>query len=139
MGRQSMDAMNRRNALKTLCAGVTTVSASRSAPAAHASNSALPFVGVQVAPHSVYDEGAANMLDFMAKEGGIDTICISTHVLNGGSERPSQDLLADHGVPHPAVTGRPLAKVWIPHNDANFRGTTLRMLSSSDNVRSTLN
>lgn len=85
------------------------------------------FTGVQCMPQSVFDEGVENMLDFMQQEGGIDTVCISTHVMHGGGGRPSPADQADHGVPKTPNTDKPLARIWIPYEDANFEGTSLRM------------
>ncbi len=85
-----------------------------------------PFIGVQCMPQSVFDEGAGHMLDFMREQGGINTLCISTHVLHGGGGRyPEKE--ADHGVPRVDPVNQPLARVWIPHDDANYPGTSLRM------------
>ncbi|MFP4068885.1 MAG: hypothetical protein ACLFVC_01765 [Opitutales bacterium] len=52
----------------------------------------------------------------MREQGGINTVCINTHV-------PSY-----YGRSNPKEGGKPLTASYIPYDDANFEGTSLRFL-----------
>jgi hypothetical protein len=85
------------------------------------------FLGVQVSPQSVFDEGADHMLDYLQREAEVDTLCVATHTPHGGMGRPKPNQFADHGVPQMPGSGKPLTSVWIPYDAKNFAGTRLRM------------
>lgn len=93
------------------------------------------FVGTQCMPQTPFDEGVDHMLDFMRQEGGINTLCISTHVYHGGGLRPGADgNLADHGTAPVYTASKPLTKVFVPHDNRYFGGTSLRMHQASGEV-----
>lgn len=115
--------MNRRELLRGTACGLAASFVTR--PSRAARNA--PFIGVQVAPNSVFDEGPDHMLDFMQKEGGINTVCVSTHTLQGGSERPAAAAQADHGVPRVSDGQKPLTQVWLPFERRFYQGTSLGM------------
>lgn len=84
------------------------------------------FIGIQLGPQSVYDEGADHCLDVMQEHGGVDTVIVSTHSYYGAHGRTAEALAQDHGVPVPGEDGRNITKVWIEHHEEFFRGTILR-------------
>ena len=84
-----------------------------------------PFVGVQIASHSFFDEGIDHCLDLLQESGGVNVLLISSHSYYGAMGRP-RHLMADHGVPIRDNAKRKLPRVWLKHHDKYYRDTTLR-------------
>jgi len=84
------------------------------------------FVGIQVGPQAVYDEGIDNALDLMQQTAGINTLIVYTHTYYGASDRPAENLAPDHGIQVRDERKRNLPGVWIKHNEKRFGGTFLR-------------
>jgi len=64
-----------------------------------------PFSGIQIVPHSFYDEGMDYCLDLLEEKGAINNLLVSFHAYYGAMGRPKH-LMADHGVPKPDNTLR---------------------------------
>lgn len=84
------------------------------------------FVGIQLGPQSIYDEGVDHCLDIIQEQGGVNTIIVSTHSYYGAHGRSFKALAQDHGVPLPDERTRNTTKVWINHHEEYFGGTFLR-------------
>lgn len=84
------------------------------------------FIGIQLGPQSVYDEGVDHCLDMIQEHGGVNTIIVSTHSYYGAHGRSAAALASDHGVPVRDERTRNLTKVWINHHEEYFGGTFLR-------------
>ncbi|MFD0675898.1 MULTISPECIES: hypothetical protein [unclassified Paenibacillus] len=84
------------------------------------------FIGIQLGPQSVYDEGVDHCLDIIQEQGRVNTIIVSTHSYYGAHGRSAQALAPDHGVPVRDERSRNTTKVWIKHHEQYFGGTFLR-------------
>ena len=122
-------AANRRQFLKQslLAAAISTVAPTSSARATERKPTAAPrpFVGIQIAPHSFYDEGIEYCLDMLKETAGINALLISSHSYYGAMGRPLE-VMADHGVPKADNSKRKLPRVWVEHHDEYFSETKLR-------------
>jgi hypothetical protein len=86
---------------------------------------APPFVGIQIAPHSFYDEGIGYCLDLLKETGRINTLMISSLAYYGAMGRPPE-VMADHGVPLVDNSQRTLPRVWVRHHERYYGDTSLR-------------
>ena len=84
-----------------------------------------PFVGIQIAPHSFYDEGINYCLDLLRETGRINALMISSLSYYGAMGRPKH-LVADHGVPIMDNSKRKLSRIWVRHHEKYYKETTLR-------------
>lgn len=120
--------MERRDFIKTtaLASGIGMIHASNTSRANQNNNSKnSPYVGVQIAPHSFYDEGVEYCLDLLKETGEINALMISSLAYYGAMGRP-KELMADHGVPIVDNTKRTLPRVWVKHHEAYYKDTSLR-------------
>ncbi|WP_274649040.1 hypothetical protein [Paenibacillus humicola] len=84
------------------------------------------FIGIQLGPASVYDEGADHCLDLIQEHGGVNAVIVATHSYYGAHGRSAKALAPDHGVPVRDERERNVTKVWINHHERYFGGTYLR-------------
>lgn len=84
------------------------------------------FIGIQVGPQIMYDEGIDHCLDLLQEQAGVNSLIVSTHTYYGAHDRSAEVLSSDHGIPSRDERTRKFTKVWINHNEKNFTGTTLR-------------
>ena len=88
-----------------------------------------PLVGIQVAPFNLLDEGIEPCLDLMQETAAVNAIYCYSHTYYGipyvPKGRPVEVLAPDHGVPVRAEEGRRLWPVWVRHDRANFKDTSL--------------
>lgn len=84
-----------------------------------------PFVGIQIAAHSFYDEGIEYRLDMLKETAGINGLLISSHSYYGAMGRPLE-VMADHGVPKADNSKRKLPRAWVKHHARYFTDTKLR-------------
>lgn len=89
------------------------------------------FVGVQLTPSSIYDEGVDHVLNVL-QDTGINTLLVASHTYNGAVEGRSRDALADHGVPIKDPATRRLTRVWVETHDEYYAGTLLRNVRSPE-------
>jgi hypothetical protein len=130
------ESIDRRDFIRRL--GAISSSAVASAllmPAAHASSQtttqpaggrASRFVGIQMGPHTMLDEGIDRTLDLIQETAAINAVLIYSHAFHGDLRKPIQFLAPDHGV-SPRANRSPLPAVWVKHHDAFFRDTSLRI------------
>jgi hypothetical protein len=125
-------ADNRRDFLKKALitsAGISLGSGLTMPSMAQKSNFKTPsgkMIGIQMGPHSFYDEGMENVLDFLSKEANINTLMFYTHTYYGVGSRPKQVLAHDHGVKPRDFSKSKLPKVWVKHHEEFFKNTILR-------------
>lgn len=117
--------MNRRRFLQRSAGAFAGLAASPSLVRA-ASEGGAPLSGLQIAPHSVLDEGMDRCLDILQEKAAVDTLFIYTHTYTSATNRPPEVLAQDHGVTIPDQRGRKLPWVWVEHDDSAFSDTSLR-------------
>ena len=129
-------AIPRRRFLKTAAASavaVTSVGGMRGAAAreqaapakSEQTAASRPFVGIQIAAHSFFDEGVDYCLDLLQETAGVNALLVSVTNYYGAMSRPQQ-VMADHGVPRRDGTGRRLQKVWLEFHDKYYAGTSIK-------------
>ena len=122
--------INRRQVLQGMAAMPVAAAAAPQAPQRTAA--ATPFVGLQMGPHSMLDEGIDRVLDRLQGECGINSLLVYTHTYYTGDgirrKRTANLLAQDHGVPARDMNSRRLPYVWVKHHDEYFRNTILRHL-----------
>ena len=127
-------AIARREFLRRVGAG-TAMAAAAARPASPAENMAgpsaaqpanSPFVGIQMSPHTMLDEGIERCLDLIQDTAGINAVMPYSHAFHGDLRKPLAWLAPDHGVA-PKGNRSPLPAVWVRHHEHYFRNTTLRV------------
>ena len=122
--------MNRRQVLQ----GIAAMPAAAVAAPQNARRTAAagPFVGIQMGPHSMLDEGIDRVLDRLQGECGINSLLVYSHTYytaDGIRRKRTANVLAqDHGVPARDMNTRRLPYVWVKHHEEFFRDTILRHL-----------
>lgn len=122
-GRTDRRGLLRAAAAAPIAAGAPF--AARNAMAASGTD-AEPFVGVQIAPHNILDEGMDHCLDLLAETARVNALLLYSHKYYSATGRPAGVLAPDHGVPPRADGERNLPMVWVRHNESAFAGTILR-------------
>jgi len=90
-------------------------------------SASLPFVGIQVGPHTLFDEGIDHALDFIQTTSAANALIVYSHTYYGGGNRaPIERLAQDHGVPLQGQPGDPLPRVWAKPRESFYRHTSLR-------------
>lgn len=95
----------------------------------HSSPGALSkdsLVGIQIAPHSLLDEGIDTVLDFLRNEAAMNALMIYSHTYYGVDRKPLRVLAHDHYTPPRDLNKRNLRMSWINHQDDRFSGTKIR-------------
>jgi hypothetical protein len=85
-----------------------------------------PFVGIQMGPHTMLDEGIEHCLDLIGRTAAVNAVMTYSHAFHGDLRKPIQFLAPDHGVA-PRANRSPLPAVWVKHDDRTFRNTSLRV------------
>jgi hypothetical protein len=91
------------------------------------------FVGIQMGPHTLLDEGIEPCLDLIGETAGINAVLTYSHAFHGDLRKPASALAADHGKA-PRVNRGPLPSVWVRHHDRYFRNTRLRVRPTDPGV-----
>ena len=110
--------MNRRRFL-------ATAAAFAAAPAFSAER-ARPLIGIQIAGHSLLDEGMDRCLDTIQSTCRANAIFLYSHSYYAAHGRPPS-LYADHGLPIRDERQRNITRVWLRHHAAAFKDTALAM------------
>jgi len=84
------------------------------------------FVGIQMSPHSMLDEGIEKCLDLIQETAGVNCIMVYSHAYGGNMRKPLRDLANDHGVPARDNTQRKLPIVWTKPHEQYYQDTALR-------------
>lgn len=85
-----------------------------------------PFVGIQMGPHTLLDEGIEPCLDLIQRTAAVNALFIYSHAFHGDLRKPAALLAPDHGKP-PREHRGPLPTVWVKQHDQYFRNTSLRV------------
>jgi hypothetical protein len=125
-----MTDIDRRDFLHTLAALAAAELAAR--PGALTAHTALPaipadtFLGIQMGPHTLLDEGISPALDLIQETAGINALLTYSHAFHADLRKPVRYLAPDHGKP-PRGERSPLPAVWVRHHEQYFRNTKLRV------------
>lgn len=84
------------------------------------------FVGIQMGPHSLLDEGIGPCLDFIQRTAAVNAVLVYSQSYLIDAHRPTETLAQDHGLPFKELTGRKLPFVWVRPREEYYRGTILR-------------
>ena len=90
-----------------------------------------PLIGIQVAGHSLLDEGMERCLDTIQSTCAANAIFLYSHSYYAAHGR-APELYADHGVPIKDERKRQLTRVWLRHHAEAFKGISLAMPEPSD-------
>ncbi|OFW09647.1 MAG: hypothetical protein A3H96_02610 [Acidobacteria bacterium RIFCSPLOWO2_02_FULL_67_36] len=124
--------MNRRRFLERIAAvPVASVALAGGSVESHAQGGSSPgggrrFVGIQMGPHTLLDEGIEPCFDLIQRTAGVNAVLTYSHAFHGDLRKPARLLAADHGKP-PRENRPPLPSVWVRHHDRYFTDTTLRV------------
>jgi hypothetical protein len=94
-------------------------------PAAPNPKTAAPFVGIQMGPHTMLDEGIERCLDLIQETAAVNAVMPYSHGYNDVFFKPLRDR-AEHGVPLTDNARRKFPLVWVKTHENFFRNTTLR-------------
>jgi len=117
--------VNRRTFIKQ----ATTASLALSAQCLRAVDSPVassPLIGIQIAGHSLLDEGMERCLDLVQSTCHANAIFLYSHSYYAAHKRPPE-VYADHGVPIRDERQRNITRVWLRHHDSAFANTSLRI------------
>ncbi len=90
-----------------------------------------PFVGIQMGPHTILDEGIEHTLDLIQETSAVNAVMPYSHGYNSAFIKPLRDR-ADHGVPLTDNTGRKFPLVWVKTHDEFYKNTSLRHQTVDD-------
>ena len=124
--------MPRRDFLKTVPAAAYALS--QSGALALAADEAGPqpkpattkFVGIQMGPHTMLDEGIERCLDLVQETAAVNALLVYSHAYNGDLRKGPQALAQDHGGPARDNRKRRFPMVWVRHHEKYFADTPLR-------------
>lgn len=86
-----------------------------------------PFVGIQMSPHTMLDEGIEQCLDFIKRTAAVNAVFPYSHPFHTNSlGQPLTALAQDHGKPASDFRGK-VPMVWVKHHDEYFKKTKLRI------------
>ena len=123
--------LNRRQLLQGIVASPLAAAAEPQASKPR-TNGAWRFVGIQMGPHSMLDEGIDRVLDRLQGECGINSLLVYSHTYYTADgirrKRKANVLAQDHGVPARDLNDRSLPYVWVKHHEVYFKDTILRHL-----------
>jgi hypothetical protein len=94
-------------------------------PKPQPANQAPPFVGIQMGPHTMLDEGVERSLDLIQETAAVNSVMPYSHGYNNVFFKPLRNR-ADHGVPLTDNAGRKFPLVWVKTHDNFYKNTTLR-------------
>src|SRR5438132_5495665 len=114
--------LNRRRLLQVMTTQVmTAIPVGAVAAQAQPATPAERFVGIQMGPPSMLDEGIERVLDRLQGEAGINSLLVYSHTYytaDGIRRKRAANVLAqDHGVPARDLNTRNLPYVWTRHHE----------------------
>ncbi len=122
--------MKRRDFIRQ-AAAISAVSASGNAQQQPAIAAPKPqaterFIGIQMGPHSLLDEGIDRCLDLIQETAAVNAVFVYSQTYHMEMRRPLQTLAQDHGAPVKEMRGRKLPLVWMRPREQYYTGTPLR-------------
>jgi hypothetical protein len=84
------------------------------------------FIGIQMGPHSLLDEGIEHVLDLIKDAARVNAVLTYSHAYNGEVLKDPTTLARDHGVPIPDERNRNLPLIWVKPHEKFYKDTTLR-------------
>ena len=126
----AVGAMPRRDFIRYAAVGATLAASgwpeapASAAEAASAVPRAAPFVGIQIAPHTMLDEGIEHCLDFIQETAAVNCVMVYTHHYHTDLRRAI--LAGDHGVTPRDARNRNIPTVWVKAHEQYFTNTSLR-------------
>src|SRR6516165_2288381 len=123
---------NRRDFLQSVAvasaalgSGLATIGATNEPSAAKEDGALLrktaaPFVGIQMGPHTMLDEGIERCLDLLQETAAVNAIMPYSHGYNNAFIKALRDR-ADHGVSLTDNTGRKFPLVWVKTHDQYYK------------------
>lgn len=111
--------------------GATNGTNVQSSQAMPASAKTASFVGLQMGPHTILDEGIEHTLDLIQETAAVNVLMPYSHGYNNAFIKPLRDR-ADHGVSLTDNTGRKFPLVWVKTRDEFYKNTTLRHQQVAD-------
>ncbi|MEA1886580.1 MAG: hypothetical protein U9N72_05160 [Bacteroidota bacterium] len=85
------------------------------------------FVGIQMSPHTMLDEGIEKCLDLTGETAGVNAVFPYSHAFHTSTlGKPLRYLATDHGTP-PRDLRNKVPAVWVRHNEKSFKDTVLRI------------
>ena len=115
--------MKRRDFIRQT-AGVSALA--QTAAAQQRPQTADKFIGIQMGPHSLLDEGIDRCLDLIQDTAAVNAVLVYSQTYHMEMRRPLQTLAQDHGVAVKEMRGRRLPLVWMKPHDEYYSGTVLR-------------
>ncbi len=115
--------MPRRDFLKTVPAAAYALSQSGGlalAAEAGPQSKGAParFVGIQMGPHTMLDEGIERCLDLVQETAAVNALLVYSHAYNGDLRKGPQALAQDHGGPPRDNRRRRFPMVWVRHHES---------------------
>ncbi|MBN1362530.1 MAG: hypothetical protein JW993_18175 [Sedimentisphaerales bacterium] len=93
-----------------------------------------PFVGIQMSPHTMLDEGIEPCLDLIKETAAVNAVFVYSHAFHTSTlGKPLRDLATDHGKPPRDFRNR-VPSIWVRHHDEYFRNTRLRVRSTDSEL-----
>jgi len=85
------------------------------------------FVGIQMSPHTMLDEGIEECLDLIGETAGVNAVFPYSHAFHTSTLGKQLRYLAkDHGKP-PRDLRNKVSAVWVKHHEKYFENTILRI------------
>jgi hypothetical protein len=103
-----------------------TAQQSSASPVARKPLAGPTFIGIQMGPHSLFDEGIERCLDLVQETAEVNAVLVYSQTYHMEMRRPLQTLAPDHGVPLEEMRGRKLPQVWMKTHEQYYQHTALR-------------
>ena len=92
------------------------------------------FVGIQMSPHTMLDEGIENCLDLIRKTARVNAVFPYSHAFHTNTlGKPTRNLAKDHGK-EPRDLRNKVPSVWVKHHEKYFKGTQLRIKPTKEDL-----
>jgi len=115
------------SAIAPLASGTAVKAQQAAAPAsARKPLSADTFIGIQIGPQTLFDEGIERCLDLIQETAAVNAVMVYSQTYHMDMRRPLQTLAPDHGVPLKEMSGRRLPQVWMKTHEQYYQHTVLR-------------
>jgi hypothetical protein len=87
------------------------------------------FIGIQMGPHSLFDEGFDQCLDFIQMTADVNAVLVYSQTYLNEAQRPLETLAQDHGALVKDLRGRKLPFIWTRPREGYYGNTVLRYAS----------